>query len=170
MRWNGPLRFRKSMIDLAVFGPMPGRVSSWAIVAVFRLMGWAGGDFWARAMLEQRKRTMAVMSEVIPIRDRKTVMTKGAKPVDSALPVVVRARPRETMRDLRHAVPLRKDGECYVCLMPLAVYSVTGPNKVAWSKIWSRSPTRTIWALAESKWRRAASKISSAVRARIFSR
>ena len=51
-------------------------------------------------MLEQRKRTMAVMSEVIPIRDRKTVMTKGAKPVDSSLPVVVRAR---------HAVPLLKD-------------------------------------------------------------
>jgi hypothetical protein len=161
MRWNGPLRFRKSMIDLAVFGPMPGRVSSWAIVAVFRLMGWTGGVFWARAMLEQRKRTMAVMSEVISIRDRKTVMTKGGKPVDSALPVVVRAR---------HAVPLLKDGECYVCLVPLAVYSVTGPNKVAWSKIWSRSPTRMIWALAESKWRRAASKISSAVRARIFSR
>jgi len=45
MRWKGPLRFRKSMIDLAVFGPMPGRVSSWAIVAVFKLMGCDGGVF-----------------------------------------------------------------------------------------------------------------------------
>ncbi len=31
-------------MDLAVFGPMPGRVSSWAIVAVLRLMG-RGGSF-----------------------------------------------------------------------------------------------------------------------------
>ncbi len=168
MRWNGPLRFRKSTMDLAVFGPMPGRVSSWAIVAVFRLMGWVGGVFWARAISKQRKRTAAVMSKGISIRDRKTVMTKDAAPVGSALRRVVRARPATA--DLRHAVPLLKDGECYGCLVPLAVYSVTGPNSVAWSKIWSRSPTRTIWALAESKWRRAASKMSSAVRARICSR
>ena len=47
-------------MDLAVFGPMPGRVSSWAIVAVLRLMGCGGGVFWARAELRQQKNTSRV--------------------------------------------------------------------------------------------------------------
>src|SRR5579863_3770190 len=53
---------------------------------------------------------------------------------------------------------------------PCASYSVTSPKRAAWSAICSRSPTRTICALAESKWRRAAERTSSAVSAPIRSR
>lgn len=54
--------------------------------------------------------------------------------------------------------------------LPFASYSVTGPNRAACSPIWARSPTMTICALAESKWRRAAVSTSAAVSARIRSR
>ena len=54
--WNGPLFSRKSTMDLAVLGPMPGRVSSWAMVAVFRLTGCAGRFFWPIAEFELRQK------------------------------------------------------------------------------------------------------------------
>jgi len=53
---------------------------------------------------------------------------------------------------------------------PWASETSMWPKRAPCSKICSRSPTRTICAFAESKWRRAAKRTSSAVRARMQSR
>ncbi len=69
-----------------------------------------------------------------------------------------------------HGGSSRPQRASHTSSFPLASYSVTGPKSAACSPMWARSPTTTICAFAESKWRRAAARTSPAVSARIRSR